>query len=234
VDPDFTFLNQGLASKFYGRKDVKSKKLVRVSLEEGSPYGGILGQASIMMATANGVDTEPVLRGVWILENVLGDPPPPPPANVPAITPDTRGATTIRELLDAHRSDESCAGCHVKMDPLGYVMENFDPVGRWRTHYPVYDKSGKAADGPVIDTSGEMPDGAQFTHVNDLKAYVVENLHDFGQCLSEKLLTYATGRTLSYADREAIRPLVAKNIESGGGFQDLLIALVESEVFRTK
>jgi hypothetical protein len=79
-----------------------------------------------------------------------------------------------------------------------------------------------------------MPDGAQFTHVNDLKAYVVENLHDFGQCLSEKLLTYATGRTLSYADREAIRPLVAKNIESGGGFQDLLIALVESEVFRTK
>ena len=234
VDPDFTFLDQALAKKIYNRKDVKSKGFTRVSLEPGSPYGGIFGQGSVMMATANGVDTEPVSRGVWMLENVLGDAPPPPPKNVPAITPDTRGAKTIRELLDAHRSDESCARCHVKMDPLGYVLENFDPVGRWRTHYPIYDKKGKATDGPKIDATGTMPDGYAFTHVNDLKRYVVENLDQFANCLAEKLMTYATGRTLTYADREAIKPIVAANLENKEGFRDLIIALVGSEVFLTK
>ena len=186
------------------------------------------------MATANGVDTEPVSRGVWMLENVLGDAPPPPPKNVPAITPDTRGAKTIRELLDAHRSDESCARCHVKMDPLGYVLENFDPVGRWRTHYPIYDKKGKATDGPKIDATGTMPDGYAFTHVNDLKRYVVENLDQFANCLAEKLMTYATGRTLTYADREAIKPIVAANLENKEGLRDLFIALLGSEVFLKK
>lgn len=234
VDPDFTFLDQAIAKKIYGRKDVKSKGFTRVSLEPDSPYGGIFGQASVMMATANGVDTEPVSRGVWMLENVLGDAPPPPPKNVPAITPDTRGAKTIRELLDAHRSDESCARCHVKMDPLGYVLENFDPVGRWRTHYPIYDNKGKSKDGPKIDATGTMPDGYAFTHVNDLKRYVVENLDQFANCLAEKLMTYATGRTLTYADREAIKPIVSANLENKEGFRDLIIALVSSEVFLTK
>jgi len=231
VDPDFTFLDEAIAKKIYDRKDVKSKGFTRVSLEPDSPFGGIFGQASVMMETANGVDTEPVQRGVWLLENVLGNAPPPPPKNVPAITPDTRGAKTIRELLDAQRSDESCARCHVKMDPLGYVLENFDPVGRWRTHYPIYDNKGKSKDGAKIDATGTMPDGYAFTHVNDLKRYVVENIDQFANCLAEKLMTYATGRTLTYADREAIKPIVAANLDNKEGFRDLIIDLVGSEVF---
>ncbi|MEM7602317.1 MAG: DUF1588 domain-containing protein, partial [Verrucomicrobiota bacterium] len=234
IKPDFTFMNQAIARKIYGRSDVKSTGLTKVSLDPESPHGGILGQASVMMATANGVDTQPVLRGVWVLENVLGDPPPPPPTNVPAITPDTRGAKTVRDLLNAHRDDEGCFRCHQMIDPLGYVLENFDPVGRWRTHYPVYDKSGNDRDGPAIDATGAMPNGHPFKDVNDLKSYVVENLDQFGQCLSEKLLMYATGRPLTYADRDSLQPIVQRNIEEGAGFQDLLIELVQSEVFRTK
>jgi len=234
IKPDFTFMNQSMAKKIYNQKGVESNSLVRVSLEEDSPHGGILGQASVMMATANGVDTQPVLRGVWVLENVLGDPPPPPPTNVPAITPDTRGAKTVRDLLNAHRDDESCFRCHQMIDPLGYVLENFDPVGRWRTHYPIFDKSGKERDGHIVDATGAMPDGHPFAHVNDLKNYVVEHIDKFGECLSDKLLMYATGRTLTYSDREALKPIVRRNIQEGGGFQDLMIELVQSEVFRTK
>ncbi|MDF1657101.1 MAG: DUF1592 domain-containing protein, partial [Verrucomicrobiales bacterium] len=234
IKPDFTFMNQSMAKKIYDQKGVKSKGLVRVSLEEDSPYGGILGQASVMMATANGVDTQPVLRGVWVLENVLGDPPPPPPTNVPAITPDTRGAKTVRDLLNAHRDDESCFRCHQMIDPLGYVLENFDPVGRWRTHYPIFDKTGREREGHLVDATGSMPSGHPFAHVNDLKDYVVEHIDQFGECLSDKLLMYATGRTLTYSDRESLKPIVHRNLQEGGGFQDLLIELVQSEVFRTK
>lgn len=234
IQPDFTFLNQNIARKIYGRSDVKSQKMTKVSLEEDGPYGGILGQASVMMATANGVDTQPVLRGIWVLENVLGDPPPPPPTNVPAITPDTRGAKTVRDLLEAHRDDEACFRCHQKIDPLGYVLENFDPVGRWRTHYPFYDERGREKPGAEINANGETADGHPLSDVNDLKAYVMANLDDFGECLAEKLLMYATGRDLSYADREAIIPIVRENLEVGAGFQDLIVALVKSDVFRTK
>jgi len=234
LDPEFTFLNKDLASHIYGRTDVKSRNLTRVSLPPDSPYGGILGQASVMMATANGVDTQPVLRGVWILENVLGDPPPPPPTNVPAITPDTRGTTTVRDLLVAHASEESCARCHEKIDPLGFVLENFDPIGRWRTHYPVHDERNRRRDGPPVDASGILPDGTALGDVRDLKAYAVKHVDDFGRCIAEKLMTYATGRELSYADRHEIAEIVARKLEENAGFRDLLIALIQSEVFRMK
>ncbi|MFT5471386.1 MAG: hypothetical protein ACI8UO_006520 [Verrucomicrobiales bacterium] len=230
IAPDFTFLNKDLATRIYGRDDVKSKNITRVSIPKGSPYGGILGQASVMMASANGVDTQPVLRGVWVLENVLGDAPPPPPTNVPAITPDTRGSKTVRDLMAAHTSEESCAGCHRKMDPLGFVLENFDPIGRWRTHYPATETGIKIK----IDANAAMPDGAEFHDVSDLKAYVVEHIDEFGQCLAEKLMTYATGRHLTYADRHEISEIVDENSKADGGFQDLFVALVLSENFTTK
>lgn len=233
IDPDFTFLNKDLAARIYGRKDVKSKNLTRVSLPKSSPYGGILGQASVMMATANGVDTQPVLRGVWVLENVLGDPPPPPPTNVPAITPDTRGAKTVRDLMAAHTSKERCAGCHRKIDPPGFVLENFDPIGRWRTHYPIWNQD-KLQDGPRVVANATMPDGTELKSVTGLKSYVVRHIDKFGQCLSEKLMTYATGRHLSYADRHEIVGTVRRNSESKGGFQALFIALVLSDAFGTK
>jgi len=187
IDPDFTYLNQDLATRIYGRKDVKAKNLARVSLPKDSPHGGLLGQASVMMATANGVDTEPVLRGVWVLENILGDPPPPPPADVPAITPDTRGTKTIRDLMAAHTTEKSCAGCHRQIDPPGFVLENFDPIGRWRTHYPVYDEKNQRQDGPPVDAAAVMSDGTELGNVHDLKAHVVKHIDQFGACLAEKL-----------------------------------------------
>lgn len=137
----------------------------------------------------------------------------------------------MRDLPEAHRADPGCARCHVKIDPPGYVMENFDPAGRWRDSSPIYYENGKEKGGVPIDPAGAMPGGAQFKHVNDLKAYVIDNLDSFGECLSEKLMMYATGRAFTHADREAIKPIVAANIDSDGGFRDLLIALIQNDVF---
>ena len=239
IRPDFTFLNQALARDIYGRDDVKQKgKLIRVPVSPDSPHGGLLGQASVMMATANGVETQPVARGVWVLENILGDPPPPPPEAVPALTPDTRGAKTIREQLAAHRSDASCAGCHARIDPLGYVLENFDAIGRWRTHYRVASENPKGKislrEGAKIDAMGNFPGGRKFHDIHDLKRHVVEHMDPFANCLSEKLLTYATGRTLRYAERAEVEQIVASELSKQAGFQDLLIALLHSDVFQTK
>ena len=211
--------------------------MTRVDIEPGGRHGGILGQASVMMATANGVDTQPVLRGVWLLENILGDPVPEPPSNIPAVEPDTTGAKSIRELLQKHNADPSCAACHQKIDPPGFALENFDPVGRWREFYPVYKKvNGKVVrkDGPLVDSKGTMKDGTVLNDVTDLKRYLVNNIDIFGNCLAEKLLVYATGRDLSFGDRKEVERLVREVREGGNGFQDLIVALVLSESFRTK
>lgn len=236
IDPGFTYLNKRNA-KLYGIKFPNSDTMARVDLEPGGRRGGILTQASVMMATANGVDTQPVLRGVWLLENVLGDPVPEPPSNVPAVEPDTSGATSIRELLDRHKADPSCAGCHQKIDPPGFALENFDPVGRWRDHYPVYEKEGGKVvrkDGLAVDALGTLEDGTELRDVTDLKRYLVENINVFGNCLAEKLLVYAAGRDLGFGDRKEVERIVEEVREQGNGFQDLIVALVLSESFRTK
>lgn len=236
IDPDFTYLNRHNA-KLYDHPFKGGNDMERVSMERGGRYGGILGQASVMMATANGVDTQPVLRGVWLLENVLGDPPSDPPSNVPAIEPDTSGAKSIRELLERHQADESCASCHRKIDPPGFAMENFDPIGRWRAFYPVYEKKGDKVvmlEGQPVDAVGQLPDGTQLNDVTDLKRYLVKNIDVFSRCLTEKLLVYATGREASYGDRKEIQGIVARAKERGNGFQDLIVELVLSESFNTK
>jgi hypothetical protein len=174
------------------------------------------------MATANGVDTQPVLRGVWVLENILGAPPPPPPKAVPALTPDTNGATTPRELLAAHTTEKSCAACHKRIDPVGFALENFDPVGRWRDKWP-------GVDVPV-DASSVLPDGTRIKDVIDLKRWIVENIDQFSSCLAAKLMTYATGRVPNYSERKEIDAIVKAN----ANFRDLLLALIQSETFRTK
>ena len=236
IRPDFTFMNKWVAPAIYGRKKI-TQATQRVKLKADEPYGGILGLPAVMMATANGVDTQPVVRGVWVLENVLGDPPPPPPESVPAITPDTRGSKTVRDLLSAHRADQSCAVCHKRIDPIGFVMENFDPVGRWRTHYPKYSTNSDGdpitKEGPAIDAASEFP-GATFRNIDDLRDYVVDNIDDFGSCLSQKLLTYACGRSVSYAEKQEIRAIVTDVKKRGNGFQDLLVELVQSRTFATK
>ncbi len=229
IDPDFTWTSPLFAKNVYNldieHEKGKDRSFGRVELERGGRVGGLLGQSAIMMATANGVDTQPVLRGVWMLENILGMPPPAPPKDVPALTPDTQGATTPRELLAAHTKDAACATCHESIDPLGFVLENYDPVGRWREHWP---KSSAK-----IDPTGVLPDGTTIADVVDLKHWVVENIDLFSQCLAEKLMTYATGRAPNYAERREIETIVKKNHQNGNGFRDLVLALIESRTFRT-
>ncbi len=154
LDADFTFINRPLA-KLYGLKTPEGSGFERVELPDGR-RGGLLGQAAILTVSANGIETSPVVRGVWLLDNILGTPPSPPPPDVEPLDPDVRGTTTIRERLNKHRSSASCADCHRKIDPLGFALENFDPIGRWRD---TYGKNTK------IDASGELPNGKSFQDV---------------------------------------------------------------------
>jgi hypothetical protein len=189
--------------------------------------------AGVMMATANGVDTQPVLRGKWLLENILGDPTPPPPESVPAITPDTRGTKTIRDLMRAHTSEESCARCHEKIDPLGFVFESFDAIGQWRERYPV-SKNRKKEEWPPVDPRGLLPDGTTLAGIADLKNYILADLRPFARCLTQKLFIYGTGRIPDYAERKALDSIADHNVKSGGGFRDLFLDLIGSEVFRSR
>ena len=236
IDPNFTFSSIDFVMRNYGFTPQKARgkklsgaakrKLQRLEIERGGRHGGLLGQSAILMATANGVDTQPVLRGVWVLENLLGMPPPPPPKNVPALTPDTRGTTTPREMLAAHTKDSACAACHQRIDPVGFVLENFDPVGRWRTEWP--------GSNTKIDASGTLPDGTEISNAIDFKAWLVDNVDLFSECLAEKLMVYATGRVPNYAEKREIEIIVQKNRRNTNGFRDLVLALIESETFRTK
>ena len=246
INPGFSYRNQFLNIIY--ETEVSGREMRRITLPKGGKEGGLLGLASIMMATANGVDTHPVHRGVWLLENVLGLPTPPPPPEVPAVAPDTSGTTTMREQMLAHQADPTCARCHERIDPLGFVMENFDPVGRWREYYPVYTEEAAAplkeefysSDseatrlGRRIDASATMPDGTVLKDVTDLKAYILDNMDLFAECLTEKLMIYATGRPLNFGDKRVVRKLANELLDSQGGFQDLVISLVLSESFLTR
>jgi hypothetical protein len=247
VTPDFLFTNEQIGWELYGMsefeppakgKKPKFKKGMRlIGVERDGKRGGLLSMPAVMMATANGVDTQPVLRGVWVLENILGSPPPDPPNAVPALTPDTRGTNTPKERLAAHMDSQSCAVCHREIDPLGFVLENFDPIGRWRDHYPRYlDNDGKSerVDGPEIDPSGTLPTGESLADIRDLKRWLMDNPEPFARCVSEKLLTYATGRRLNYRERTIIAEIVETQAENEYRFRDLLLALINSEIFRTK
>jgi hypothetical protein len=231
IDPDFTFttryfLKHNYKTKLIGDKNKKDQDMQRFKLKRGSRHGGLLGQASVMIATANGVDTQPVVRGVWVMENILGQKVPPPPKNVPALTPDTQKATTPRELLVEHTKDAACMSCHERMDPLGIMLENFDPVGKWREMWPKINKK--------IDSKVELRDGTKIKDVVEFKNWLLKDIDLFSQCLSEKLMTYATGRTLNYREKHELEKIVAANRAKGNKFKDLFLALVNSEVFKTK
>ena len=237
IDPGFTFSTPAFVRRNYQLTSAEfsgaqpppaeqDRKFQRLTMPQGGRYGGLLGQSAILMATANGVDTQPVIRGVWVLDNILGSPSPPPPKNVPALTPDTRGAATPRELLAAHTNEVSCAVCHRRIDPLGFVLENYDPVGRWRKNWP--------GNNAVIDSAGMLPDGTQVADPTEFKAWLVTNIDRFSRCVAEKLLTYATGRRLNYAERREVAEIVQANRAAGNGFRDLMFALVVSDTFRSK
>ena len=226
LDADFAIVNSSLA-RLYGIDGVHGPQFRRVAIDDPR-RGGLLGMAAVMTASANGIDTSPVVRGVWLLENVLGRPPSPPPPDVEALEPDIRGATTIRDQLIRHREVPSCNACHQHIDPLGFALESFDPIGGWRQHYPHRGRSK-----PLIDPSGVLPSGEAFQDITDLKRILVENHGDqFARNLTEKLLTYATGRLLERSDKASVDGIVEMLEREGGGLRDLVLLVVESDAFR--
>lgn len=221
LDADYSFLNRELALH-YGIPDVQGNSLQRVSLQ-GSQRGGILGHGAFLTASANGVDTSPVVRGIYVLEKLLGYTPPPPPPDVPAIEPDIRGAATIREQLEKHRDIATCAECHRKIDPLGFALENFDPVGAWRNQYP---------EKTLIDPAGKLPGGATFQSHAEFRQLLVDRRDQFTRCLTEKLMTYALGRQLEISDRPVVDKICQEMSEPNQGLSDLIRAVVTSESFQ--
>ncbi|HET6252168.1 MAG TPA: DUF1592 domain-containing protein [Tepidisphaeraceae bacterium] len=242
ISSDFTMLNGRLA-KHYGIPGVSGWEFRKVQLPPDSHRGGLLTMASVLKVTANGTNTSPVLRGAWVLDRILGTPPPHPPADVPAIQPDTRGATTIREQLAKHRQLPSCAGCHSKIDPPGFALESFDVIGGWRENYRTTGLGKEVVingrrmpylTGPKVDPSDVMPDGTSFANVDDLKKLLLKQKDQVARSLTEKLITYATGGPPEAADHEEVDRIVAKIREKNYGLRTLVHEVVQSELFRTK
>ena len=229
VDSDTALLNERLAAH-YDVPGVKAGELVEVSLKPDDPRGGLLTQGSVLKVTANGTATSPVLRGVWVSERLLGIRVPGPPENVPAVEPDVRGATSIRDLLEKHRSDDACASCHRKVDPAGFALENFDPAGAWRQKYP---RGNRPEKGPPIDASYETPDG-RFEDVVGFQKLTASKPERLARNLAEHLLAYGTGAACEYADRDAVARTVRRAGEAGWGLRTLIKEVVLSETFRTK
>ncbi len=226
IDSDFTFANRYLAAH-YELPSIVGDDFRRVALPQQSLRGGLLGQASVLTATSNGVETSPVTRGIWVLENILGSPPPPPPTDVEPLEPDIRGATTIRQQLAKHRNVATCAECHRKIDPIGFAMESFDPVGSFRREY--LDSTGKPVS--AVDTAGTLPTGESFENIAELKQLLLNQKDQFARCLTEKMLTYSLGREIGFQDRPAVKAIVRELAARGDGLQDLVELIVTSEVF---
>jgi hypothetical protein len=223
LDADFTYVNKGLA-RLYGLPSPSSHDYQLVNLTDRH-RGGLLGQGSVLTVTANGIDTSPVVRGVWLLENILGTPPNPPPPDVEPLDPDIRGAQTIREQLEKHRNVAACYDCHRKIDPLGFALENYDAIGAWRAQY-----SSKQP----IDSAGELPSGEKFTDIQELKQILLTRQSQFATALTTKLLSYATGRPMTVADRAQIDAIVRQLQDKGNGFRDLVQLIVHSKTFQSK
>ncbi len=228
LDCDYTFLNGELAAH-YGIHGVYGEDFKKVRLDSDDRRGGLLGHGSILTLTANGIETSPVVRGVWILEKILGTPPAPPPPDVDPIEPDIRGSVTIVEQLKKHRSVATCEACHRKIDPLGFALEFFDPVGAYRSHY-----SGSANSKWLIDGSGRLPTGETFQDERGMKSALLAKKHLFVETLTEKLATYAAGRSMGFADRQELLEIAAASEREGFGFRDLIVRVITSDIFRSR
>jgi hypothetical protein len=242
IDSDFAMLNGRLAAH-YGISGVEGWDFRKVHVPPESHRGGLLTMASVLKVTANGTNTSPVIRGAWVLDRILGTPPPHPPADVPAIQPDTRGATTIREQLAKHRQLASCAGCHSKIDPPGFALESFDVIGGWRENYRTTGLGKEVMlnghrmpylKGPVVDPSGTTTDGKSFADIDEFKKLLLNEKDQVAHSLTEKLITYATGGPSEPADREQVNAIVSRDREKNYGFRTLVHEVVQSELFRTK
>lgn len=218
---NYTFLNRELALH-YGLPPLEGGQLRQVSLPKGE-RGGLLTQAAFLTASANGVDTSPVVRGIFVQQKLLGYTPPPPPPDVPLLEPDARGATTIREQLAKHRENATCAGCHRKIDPYGFALENFNAIGGWRANY---------ANDHKIDPSGDLPTGEKFTGVTDFRSVLIARHEQFTRALAQKLLTYAIAREPSITDRAAVDAIVKDMRTPSRGLRDLIHISVASPAFQ--
>ena len=231
---DHTFVDKKLA-KLYELPEQKTLRLAdgfqKVSLKGDPHRGGLLGMAAVLTVSANGVETSPVIRGAWVSENILGVKPPPPPDTVPAIEPDVSGTTTIRERLAKHSTDRACAECHRKIDPLGFSLESFDAVGRWRSTYPK-PKKGAA---PKIDASGEFASGEKYQDFSGFRDILHEKREEqFTRHLIRSLLAYSTGRLMEPADEFAVDRIHAKVKQQGLGLRSLVVECLTSDVFRSR
>jgi hypothetical protein len=218
---DFTFLNERLA-RHYGLPNVQGSRFRRVTLDPSSPRGGLLRHGSILTVTSYATRTSPVLRGKWVLENLVGAPPPPPLPDVPALRDNTVSASlSVRDRLAEHRRDPACASCHNLMDPIGLSLENFDAVGRWRA----------LEEGEPVDASGGFPDGSRFTGVPGLEAALLEHPEIFVATLTEKLLTFALGRGLEWYDVPAVRRIVREAAAHDYRFSSIVVGVATSVPF---
>jgi hypothetical protein len=222
---DYTYLNERLA-KHYGIPNVYGSRMRRVALDHGATRGGLLRQGSILTVTSYGNRTSPVIRGKWILANLLGVPPPPPPGMVPPLkeTAAIENPTTMRERLAEHRKNPACAGCHKLMDPIGFALENYDGVGRWRN----------TENGAPIDNSGELPDGTKFKGIADLEKAILARPELFSTTFTEKLLTYALGRGVEYYDAPSVRGIVRQAAAKDYRFSSYILGIVNSTPFQMR
>lgn len=245
VISDFVMINQSLA-ELYDIPNVNGSVIRQVALPPGSLRGGFITQAGVLKVTANGTTTSPVTRGVWMNERILGNPIPPPPPGVPAVEPDTRGTSTIREQLDKHRSDSACAACHAKIDPPGFALESFDVIGGFRDRYR---SLGKGEANQVIfaagwqpayklakpvDSAGELSTGESFNDITELRTLLVKQPDTLAANLTRHLLMYATGSEPHYSDRREIAKIVGRTKSSGYGLRSLIHEIVQSHLFKNK
>ena len=225
LSANYTFVNERLA-KHYGIPNVYDSYFRRVTFDAKDPRGGLLGQASILTVTSYADRTSPVIRGKWVLTNIVGSPPPPPPPNVPPLKENASASKilTMRERMAAHRANQPCAGCHRLMDPVGFSLENYDAVGRWRN---------SEEDAP-IDASGNLPDGGQFAGVAGLRQALLSHPELFVNTLTEKLLTYGIGRGLEFYDEAAVRKIVRDAHSNDYRFSSLILGIVNSTPFQMR
>ncbi len=242
VQSDFVFANDRL-STHYQLPPLTGSAMRRVTLPQGSPLGGLLTQAAVLKVSANGTTTSPVVRGAWVMERLIGQPPPPPPASVPAVEPDIRGAKTIRDLLALHTKSKSCAACHARFDPVGLALENFDILGGWRTHYrgleegeriTGIDRAGHTFSYTIaspVDTAGKLLDGRTFKNINDLKTLLSANPRQLARNLLHQFTLYSTGTPVRFSDRPQIESLLNTCAKANYPIRDLLHALIQSPIF---
>jgi len=246
VHSDWTFLNRRLAQHYgIASQAPLGFELEKVSLPQNSHRGGVITHASVLKITADGAHTSPILRGKWMCERILGIKPPPPPPGIPGIEPDIRGATSIRQQLEKHRSTEACNSCHTVIDPPGFALESYDVIGGWREFYRASFPTGKSVllpnypnrwvnRGPNVEIGDKMPDGRPFADIEEYKKLLLMNPEVIARNLTGRLITFATGADVQFADREIVDQIVARAATKNHGLRTLIHEVVQSRPFLHK